>query len=139
MRKRLWRIHAFGRSRGLILGTAPIVGSTIPIAVGAAFKAKLKNEERVTVVYLGDGATETGVFYESLNFAALKQLAVLFVIENNVYSVYTPLHDRQPMGREVTEVANAMVVNARKGNGNDVEEVYRFASAAVTRARAGKA
>lgn len=120
------------------LGTAPIVGSTIPIAVGAAFKAKLKNEERVSVVYLGDGATETGVFYESLNFAALKQLAVLFVIENNAYSVYTPLNDRQPKGREVTEVANAMVVNAREGNGNDVEEVYRLAFDAVTRARAGK-
>ena len=95
--------RGFGGSMHLLdlkhgfLGAAPIVGSTIPIAVGSALTATVKEEDRVTVVFLGDGATEEGVFSESLNFAALKQLPVVFVCENNLYSVYSPLSVSQPV------------------------------------------
>ena len=78
------------------LGCVPIVGSTIPIGVGAAFGAMLQDRAAVTVIFFGDAATETGVFHESVNFAAVHHLPVLFVCENNLYSVNTPLDVRQP-------------------------------------------
>src|SRR3989338_9607744 len=77
-------------------GATPIVGNSVPIAVGAAFSNKLKGDKNIAVVFLGDGSTEEGVFHESLNFAILKKLPVLFVCENNLFSVYTNLSERQP-------------------------------------------
>nr|MDQ3000917.1 thiamine pyrophosphate-dependent dehydrogenase E1 component subunit alpha [Fibrobacterota bacterium] len=71
------------------LGATPIVASTIPIAVGAAFAASMRGEKRISVVYFGEGATEEGVFHESVSFAMLKKLPVVFVCENNLYSVYS--------------------------------------------------
>ena len=118
------------------LGATPIVGSTIPIAVGAAFGSTMRGQDRVTMVFLGDGAVETGVFYESLNFAALKNLPVIFVCENNLYSVYSPLHVRQPDGRPIAGIARAIGVEAIEGDGNDVERVYQVCSDAVKKARA---
>lgn len=119
------------------LGAAPIVGSTIPIGVGVAFANKMRGEDRVTMVFLGDGSTEAGVFYESLNFAALKQLPVVFVCENNLYSVYSPLDVRQPEARPIVDLARAHGIESRVGDGNDVEEVYRLAKRAVDKARGG--
>src|SRR5579859_6536135 len=81
------------------LGATPIVASTIPIAVGVAFAARLRGQPLVTVAFFGEGATEEGVFHEAANFAALHRLAVVFVCENNLYSVYSPLEVRQPAGR----------------------------------------
>ena len=78
------------------LGCVPIVGSTIPIGVGASFGAMLQDRDAVTAIFFGDAATETGVFHESVNFAAVHHLPVLFVCENNLYSVNTPLDVRQP-------------------------------------------
>ncbi len=119
------------------LGSTPIVGSTIPIAVGAAFGSAMREEDRVTMVFLGDGAAETGVFYESLNFAALKKLPVIFVCENNLYSVYSPLQVRQPEGRPIAGIARALGIESIEDDGNDVELVYRVCSGAVKKARAG--
>lgn len=119
------------------LGAAPIVGSTIPIGVGAAFGSTMRGEARVTVVFLGEGATEEGVFHESLNFAALRQLPVVFVCENNLYSVYSPLSVRQPQGREVFEMVKGHGVDSRHGDGNNVVEVYKLTQEAVRRARDG--
>ena len=87
------------------LGCVPIVGSTIPIGVGAAFGAMLQDRAAVTVIFFGDAATETGVFHESVNFAAVHHLPVLFVCENNLYSVNTPLDVRQPGNRTIAELA----------------------------------
>ena len=78
-----------------LLAAVPIVGSTIPIAVGYAWMNKLKNIKNKTVVFFGEGATETGVFHESIGYAALHQIPIIFVCENNLYSVYTHLKDRQ--------------------------------------------
>jgi len=120
------------------LGTTPIVASIIPIAVGTAFAAYLKNEKRVTAIFLGRAATEEGVFAESLNFAALKKLPVVFISEDNFFSVYTPLSERQPKERENSEIAKAFGIPSAKGNGNDIEAVYNFSKKAVRHAREGK-
>jgi pyruvate dehydrogenase E1 component alpha subunit len=113
------------------LGSSPIVGGTIPIGVGAALSSAMKSEGRVSVVFLGDGAVETGVFYESVNFAVLKNLPVLFVCENNLYSVYTPLSDRQPEGREIFEMVRGMGASTAQGDGNNVEEIFHMTSEAI--------
>src|SRR5581483_333859 len=96
------------------LGAVPIVGSTIPIAVGTAFASKARGESRVTLSFFGEGATEEGVFHESINFASLKKLPVVFVCENNFYSVYSPLSVRQPAQREVFQQAIGHGVEDRK-------------------------
>ena len=76
------------------MGTSAIVASMIPIAVGYAFAEKMKGTNNLTVVFLGDGATDEGVFYESINFASLKKLKILFVVENNEYAIHSHIKDR---------------------------------------------
>lgn len=119
------------------LGATPIVGGTIPLAVGAAWAASLKEENRVSVVFFGDGCFEEGVVHESLNFAALYKLPVIFVCENNGFAVYTRLEERQP-NRPIYRLAEAHGMAAYAGNGNDVEEVLSIAKTAVENARQGK-
>jgi pyruvate dehydrogenase E1 component alpha subunit len=119
------------------LGSVPIVGATIPIGVGAAWAGRMRRNDRVYVVYFGEGATEEGVFYEAINFASLKKLSVLFVCENNLYSVYSPMSVRQPEGVPVYEKARAHGVPVRYGNGNDVMDVHRIADEAVNFVRGG--
>jgi pyruvate dehydrogenase E1 component alpha subunit len=129
-------MHLIDRSVGF-LGATPIVGSTIPIGVGTALGSVMAGERRVVVVFLGEGATEEGVFHESVNFACLKKLPVVFVCENNLYSVYSNLAVRQPIGRKVFEVAAGHGIWSREGDGNDVEIVHQLAGEAIARARAG--
>lgn len=118
------------------MGATPIVGGTVPLAVGAAWAASLKDEKRVSVVFFGDGCFEEGVVHEALNFAALHKLPIVFVCENNGFSVYTRLTERQP-NRPIYRLAEAHGVAACFGNGNDVEEVLSIAKAAVDGARLG--
>lgn len=120
-----------------ILGTTPIVAGIIPVATGVAFGAVMKDEDRVTVVFFGDAATEEGVFCESLNFAALKKLPIIFVCENNFYSVYSPLSVRQSEGRDNLSIARAYGVSSDKCYGNDVVAVHQLAKNAVSHARKG--
>jgi pyruvate dehydrogenase E1 component alpha subunit len=119
------------------LGAAPIVGSTIPIAVGVAFGSVLQGENRVVTAFFGEGATEEGAFHEALNFAALKRLPVLFVCENNLYSVYSPLSVRQPAGREVYRLAAGHGIDSRQGDGNDVSAVHAMTEEAIGQIRSG--
>ena len=119
------------------LGAVPIVGSSIPIGVGAALGLKMKRQAGVVVVFFGDGATEEGVFHESLNFASLKDLPVVFLCENNLYSVYSNLSVRQPAGRPIYKLAQAHGIESWQGDGNDVLEVYALAGKAVAKARQG--
>lgn len=129
-------MHLIDRSAGF-LGAVPIVGSTIPIAVGTALSSQLDGSNRVTLAFFGEGATEEGVFHESMNFASLRKLPVIFVCENNFFSVYTPMSPRQPTHREVSQQALGHGVEAHQGDGNDVEEVHHLITAAVNKARAG--
>lgn len=88
-------MHLFDTHAG-VASSIPIVGASIPHAVGWALANKQRSEQGCAVAFLGDGAAEEGVFHESLNFASTHGLGVLFVIENNLYSVYTALQERQP-------------------------------------------
>lgn len=118
------------------LGSTPVVGGTIPIAVGTAFSSWFKNENKISVIYLGDGATEEGIFHESLNFAKLKNLPVLFVCENNLYSVYTPLNERQPK-RSISDIPKAHGLDCYTADGNNVAEVYETSKKAIEKIRLG--
>jgi TPP-dependent pyruvate/acetoin dehydrogenase alpha subunit len=120
------------------MGSAPILASTIAVGVGAAFGARMRGESRVVVIYFGDAAVEEGAFHEAVNFAAVQRLPVLFVCENNLYSVHSPLAVRQPAGRSIADLARGHGIAAEAGNGNDAEAVWHLAGAAVARARRGE-
>ena len=119
-----------------MMGSVPIVAATIPIAVGAGLAEKLRGSGHVSVAFFGDGATEEGHFYESLNLAALQNLPVVFVCENNLYSSHMGLSERRRKDN-ITDFGVAQGMEAVRVNGNDVIEVYRAATAAVSRARDG--
>jgi TPP-dependent pyruvate/acetoin dehydrogenase alpha subunit len=119
------------------MGSAPILASTISVGVGAAWAAKLDRRDQVVAIYFGDGATEEGAFHEALNFASVHRLPAVFVCENNLYSVHSALDVRQPRGRPIHMLASAHDIVGVRGNGNDVDEIYRLAGEAVARARAG--
>ena len=118
-------MHLIDKSVGF-MGTSAIVGNSIPIGVGLALSNQLKENNFLSVIYLGDGAIEEGVFYESLNFAIVRNLRVLFVCENNLYSVYSPLSVRQPAGREIFKMVKGFGIKSEVCDGNDIEESYRL-------------
>ncbi|MBI5643078.1 MAG: thiamine pyrophosphate-dependent dehydrogenase E1 component subunit alpha [Deltaproteobacteria bacterium] len=118
-------------------GSSAIVGGTIPLAVGTALSFYIDGSRNVSVSFFGDGAATEGVFYESINFAALKKLPVVFVCENNFYSTHMHITAIQPSS-DIFRRAKAFDVPAVKIDGNNVIEVHNAASEAVTRARAGE-
>lgn len=107
-----------------VVAAVPIVGSTLPIGVGVAWSQKLKFKNNITVIYFGDGATEEGVFMESLDFASLFNLKILFVCENNFFSVYSNINKRQHSKRSITKIANAHGIQSSIMNGNDCEAIF---------------
>lgn len=119
------------------LGSTPIVGSIIPIAAGVALGITMKDQNKLVAVFFGDAATEEGAFCESLNFAALKKLPIIFVCENNFFSVYSPLKVRQPKERDNLAIARAYGISGAKGNGNNILEVYELAREAVSHIKRG--
>ena len=119
------------------LGATPIVGGTVPLAVGSAWAASLTQNRRLTVVFFGDGCFEEGVVHESMNFASLHKLPVIFVCENNNFSVYTHRDERQPE-RPIYRLAEAHGMAAYTGDGNNVEEVLAISRTAVDLARQGQ-
>lgn len=129
-------MHLIDESVGF-MGSTAIVGGTVPVGVGLGYGLKVQGSDRVSCVFLGDAVAEAGVFHESLNFAALKLLPVLFVCENNLYSVYSPLSVRQPAGRKIADMASAIGVPAVQGDGNDAEKVYEVADKALNEIRSG--
>lgn len=129
-------MHLIDEAAGF-MGSTAIVAGTVPVGVGLAYGIKLRREDRIACVFLGDAVAEAGVFYESLNFAALKKLPVLFVCENNLYSVYSPLKVRQPAGRAIHDIVAAMGVPAVHGDGNDARAAYALAAEAVNAIRDG--
>jgi pyruvate dehydrogenase E1 component alpha subunit len=129
-------MHLFDDKVG-VLASVPIVSSFIPLGTGAALSYRNAGQDRVCIVFLGDGATEEGAFHESANFAALKKLPVIFFIENNGYSCYTNLQDRQP-DRPMADLARAHGMPSVQIDGNDASAVHEATAAAVARARAGQ-
>jgi len=119
-----------------MLGASAIVAGTVPIAVGAALAAALRGSDDVSVAFFGDAGIEQGVTHESLAFAALRRLPVVFVCENNLYATLTPLSKRQ-VSADVSPRAVAHGLPGVSVDGNDVLAVYEAAAHAVARARAG--
>lgn len=120
-----------------VLGTSAIVGGGIPIAVGAALSAKMRKTNQVSVSFFGDGATEEGSFHESLNFASLKKLPVVFVCENNYYATNSPLSQRQPH-EDIAAKAASYGIPGLLWDGNDALGIYLLAEEAIKRARSGE-
>jgi len=129
-------MHLIDRSVNF-MGSTAIVGNTIPIGVGLGLSIQLHGTDQVSCVFLGDGAVEEGVFFESVNFAVLKKLPVLFLCENNLYSVYSPLRVRQPEGRVIHQMVAGIGLETGAGDGNDVLGVYERVQQAVSSIRAG--
>jgi len=119
------------------LGANGIVGGGIAMGVGSALGASIRGEDRVTAIFFSDGATSNGVFGESLNLAAIWNLPVIFVIENNDYAASTPL-EISTRDCDLYKRAAAYCVTATQVDGNDVLVVYEEAEKTVSQCRAGK-
>lgn len=126
-------MHLFDKSVGMA-GSSAIVAGAVPIATGAALAAQMKGEDHAVAVFFGDAATEEGVVWESLNFAALKNLPVIFICENNFYSVCSPLEYRQPPGAEIFRKAESFGIRSVQVDGSNVLEVYDETKKALGRA-----
>lgn len=128
-------MHLIDVSRGL-LGSFAIVGAGIPVAVGAALSAKLRGSGQVSVAFFGDGAVAIGSFHEAVNMAAVWKAPVIFLVENNLYGQFSPIHVTSP----IKDIANRAASYAIPGvivDGQDVQAVYDVMGTAVERARAG--
>ncbi len=106
-------------SAGFVASKA-IIGNTIPVGVGLAFAQQMNRTNQITCIFLGDAAIEEGAFYEALNFAVLRKLPVLFICENNFYSVNSHLHLRQPANRSIADMVANIGAKSAQFDGNDV-------------------
>ena len=130
-------MHIFDKSVGF-MASVPIVGSSLPIAVGIALAEKQLNSENIVVAYVGDAALETGAFYESLNLAALKNLPILIVLEDNGYSTYSNKEVRWPDNKNVRVTIEGMGINYYSGSGDDVDEINTQVSEVIHNVRNNK-
>lgn len=130
-------VHLNAPEVGFIAASA-ILGETMAAAVGSGWAFAMDQSPRIAVSFVGDGVAEEGIFHEALNFAVVRQVPVLFVCENNLYSTHSPLSVRQPPGLSIAERAAAYKMPAQSGDGNDVFAVRAAADEAVAWCRAGK-
>ena len=115
-----------------------ILAGAASIAVGSAISLKMKkNNNKIVVTGFGDAATDEGIFWESINYASLKNLPIIFICENNNYSTFSPQLKRQS-GRSISERAKAFGIKSKSIFGNDICLVYRELSEAILNARKGK-
>ena len=130
-------VHLTDPEVGLIASSA-ILAQTVPVAVGSALAFKMDGSRRVAVTFFGDGAIDEGVFHESLNWASVRRLPVLFVCENNLYATHSPLSVRLPQGTRIDRRAGAYRIASERIDGNDLVAVYRATMRAVARCRRGE-
>tara|TARA_B100001758_G_C18415378_1_gene619115 strand:- start:1632 stop:2582 length:951 start_codon:yes stop_codon:yes gene_type:complete len=137
---KMWA-ELYGKSRGTARGkggsmhlndlstkfmpTSAIVATSVPNAVGYAYALKYKNKNNIVICYHGDGATDEGVFWESLNFASLHQLPIIFICENNKYAIYTH-QDKRSINNPIIARANSFGVNAKKYDGTSTEDCFNI-------------
>jgi len=112
------------------LGASAIVGSIIPVGIGAAFANKYTKSDKIVAVFFGDGATDEGVFWESINAACLWKLPILFVCEDNKLAVFTKDKDRQGY-KSLNEIVSKFEINTFQEETTDVEKIYDIASVAI--------
>lgn len=120
-----------------ILGSSAIVGGDIPLATGTALASKLQRNDRVTAAFFGDGAVDEGTFHESLNFASLKKLPIIYICENNHYAINSNESQRHA-GEGIYRWAQGYDMPSYQIDGNDVLKVSEFAEKAVERCRNGE-
>jgi len=117
-------------------GSSAIIGGTMPLAVGAALSFSIRKTDNVAVSFFGDGATNEGVFYEALNFAALKKLPVIFVCENNLYATHMPIASCTA-DTSLYKKARTFGLSSKRINGNDIRQVFVAAREMIEVARGG--
>lgn len=116
------------------MGTSAIVASSISVAVGAAFANKVKGNGKVVVTFFGDGATDEGTFWESINVAALMRIPVIFVCEDNSLAVHTHLRQRKGY-KDICKIINKFKCNVLKNDSTNVEYIYHLAAKAIKSTR----
>lgn len=126
-------MHFFDRSRNF-MGGYGIVGGHIPIASGIAFGSRYKRERAVTLCFMGDGAVNIGGFHEGLTFAALWNLPVVFIVENNLYSMGTPLYRHLPV-EDISIKGKSYGMHSVRAETYDIWEFHEIVREAVNRAR----
>ena len=134
-RGRELNIHYGDLVRGFI-GQISQLGDMVPVMAGVTLSFKMRGEDRVGLVYVGDGATSTGAFHEGINFAAVQRCPLVVVVENNGYAYSTPL-SKQTAARQLVDKAIGYGVAGEQADGNDVVATYEVTKRAVDRARSG--
>jgi pyruvate dehydrogenase E1 component alpha subunit/2-oxoisovalerate dehydrogenase E1 component alpha subunit len=134
-RGRELNIHFGDLERGFIGQISPL-GDMVPVMAGVTLTFKMRGEDRVGLVYVGDGATSTGAFHEGINFAAVQRCPLVVIVENNQYAYSTPI-DKQTAARRFVDKAIGYGISGEQADGNDVLAVYDVTKRAVDRARQG--
>jgi pyruvate dehydrogenase E1 component alpha subunit/2-oxoisovalerate dehydrogenase E1 component alpha subunit len=134
-RGRELNIHYGDLVRGFI-GQISHLGDMVPVMAGVTLSFKLRKQNRVGLVYVGDGATSTGAFHEGINFAAVQRCPLVVVVENNGYAYSTPL-SKQTAAKQLVDKAIGYGIAGEQADGNDVIAAYEVTKRAVDRARAG--
>ena len=134
-RGRELNIHYGDLVRGFI-GQISHLGDMVPVMAGVTLSFKMRKQERVGLVYVGDGATSTGAFHEGINFAAVQRCPLVVVVENNGYAYSTPL-SKQTAAKQLVDKAAGYGIAGDQADGNDVIATYEATKRAVDRARAG--
>ena len=129
-------MHMIDKSVNFV-GSTPILGSVAPLACGTAFEQKYNNKDEITVAFLGDGAFEEGIVYETLNLAALFKLPLMIVVENNLFSTNSKLKDRRSDAHHVQSIVTGFGLHYAKADGNDYEDVHAKAKQLVAYVRQG--
>lgn len=117
-----------------VMGASAVVGTTIPQSAGYAYGLKLQGKDSVVATFFGDGATDEGAFHESLNFAALKRVPLIFICENNQYSIHAHQRTRHPV-EDIAGRARTYGMPAERIEDNDVLKIYERVSAAAAEMR----
>lgn len=132
-------MHLIDESVGFVGATA-VVGNSIPVGTGLAMSIKLKGKQNsLAAIFIGEAAVETGAFFESVNFAATNCLPVMYVCENNLYSVYSNLEKRQPKGRQLFEMVRGMGVNSEFIDTKDALETMNKTRQVIEKAKENQA
>jgi len=134
-RGRELNIHYGDLVRGFI-GQISHLGDMVPVMAGVTLSFKMRKQDRVGLVYVGDGATSTGAFHEGINFAAVQRCPLVVVVENNGYAYSTPLK-KQTAAKQLVDKAIGYGIAGEQADGNDVIATYEATKRAVDRARAG--
>ena len=134
-RGRELNIHYGDLVRGFI-GQISHLGDMVPVMAGVTLTFKMRKEDRVGLVYVGDGATSTGAFHEGINFAAVQRCPLVVIVENNGYAYSTPL-SKQTAAKQLVDKAAGYGIVGEQADGNDVIATYEVTKRAVDRARSG--